>query len=395
MKKIFSLFAACVIALAANATDYYFAGAANEWSNNNDSWKFVEVDGVLTLEVAELYGEFKIVENGSWHPQHGAQVSGDKLEFGQPYTLQKCNGTNDVPNMGINGNFTNVTLTLTEDDGILTITIASAQAAKAKYYLVGAFNNWKLETAVEFVEVEGVLTANVSDLSNGFKVVQDRAWTDQWGANWDNADGIVLGEPYVLGARKNSDPNNITLANPFGGYKNAVLTLATNANEEFVLTLVSGDFALEEKDWFLPGAWQGWKCDNTSKMSPVEGKENTYEIQIAEFSGEFKAVYGEWAVEFGRTKGSNETWTINTPLELSFPCDNMLPASDETFKDVTVTLVVDYENVAAVLTIAVDNTGTSINNLNADSSAKKIIENGRIVIIHNGVRYNALGSVDR
>ena len=394
MKKIFSLFAACVIALAANATDYYFAGAANGWSNNNASWKFVEVDGVLSLEVAELYGEFKIVENGNWHPQHGAQSSGDKLEFGQPYALQKCNGSNDVPNMGINGNFANVTLTLTEDDGNLTITIASAQAAKAKYYLVGAFNNWKLETAVEFVDVESVLTAEVADLSNGFKVVKDRAWTEQWGANWDSTDGIVLGEPYVLGAKQNSDPGNLTLANPFGGYKNAVLTLTTNANEEFVLTLVSGEFAMVEKNWYLPGAWQDWKCDDVAKMDPVEGQANTFEIKLAEFGGEFKVVYGEWAVEFGPAKGSGDTWVINEPMELATPCDNFGPAEDKTYTDVTITLAVDYANVAAVLNITAEDPSTAVDAISTDSKATKTIENGKLVIIHNGTRYNVLGSIE-
>ena len=61
--------------VAVHATDYYFAGEASGWSSNNESFKFVEVDGVLTLEVADLYGDFKVAEDGKWHPQHGAAAA--------------------------------------------------------------------------------------------------------------------------------------------------------------------------------------------------------------------------------------------------------------------------------------------------------------------------------
>ena len=77
MKKLFTFAMALMAAMAINATDYYFVGAANGWSNNNDAWKFTDVNGVLTLEVADLYGEFKVTENGGWHPQHGAAAAGE------------------------------------------------------------------------------------------------------------------------------------------------------------------------------------------------------------------------------------------------------------------------------------------------------------------------------
>jgi len=397
MKKIFSLFVACVFALAANAVDYYFAGAANGWSNNNDAWKFVEVEGVLTLNVANLYGEFKITENGSWHPQHGAQTSGDKLQFNTPYTLNKCNGSNDVPNMGIEGNYTNAKLTLQENDGKLTITIVSADGiASAKYYIVGAFNGWQLESAVEFVEVDDVLTANVADLSGTFKIVQDRSWSNQWAQNWDTKASLVLGEPYELGGKTDKDPENLSLANPFGGFKNAVLTLALDENGPTTLTLVSGELERIENDWFIPGAWQGWKCDDVARMDPVLGKENTFELSLSEFSGEFKVVYGEWAVEFGAAKGSGETWTVNTPMSLSVPCDNLKPADPSViYTDVTFTLVVDYDNVTVDLLISAEETPTGLDSITKGNSTTKIVEDGQLVIIKNGVRYNALGTVLR
>ena len=90
MKKLFTFAMALMAAMAINATDYYFAGAANGWSNNNDAWKFVDVEGVLTLEVADLYGEFKVTENGAWHPQHGAAAAGEGVALNGSYNLVKC-----------------------------------------------------------------------------------------------------------------------------------------------------------------------------------------------------------------------------------------------------------------------------------------------------------------
>jgi len=400
---------ALMAAMAINATDYYYAGAANGWSNNNDAWKFVEVEGVLTLEVADLYGDFKITENGAWHPQHGAAAQGEGVALNGNYNLVKCddsqgeadapaNCTILIPTEQGEGEWrykdAKLTLDASNPDALVISLVAGTlydhSAAPKTYQIVGAFNGWDAAGAPTFEDVNGVLTVTVADLNGTFKIIEDHAWTNQWATNWETGGSLVLGEPYVLGAKGDQgEPANLALANPFGGYKNAVLTLDISG-ENFVLTLVSGTFELVENDWFIPGAWQGWKCDDVAKMSPVDGQENTYELLLAEFSGEFKVVYGQWAVEFGAAKGSEETWTVNTPLELSFPCDNMKPADPEmVYQDVTLTLAVDYENVAATLTIAVEGEGVQDIVLNAKSI--KRIENGQLIIENNGVRFNANG----
>ena len=408
MKKFFTFACALMAALALNATDYYFAGAANGWSNNNDSWKFTEVEGVLTLEVADLYGEFKITENGAWHPQHGAAANGEGVVLNGNYNLVKCDDSQGEADAPANCNilipegqgegewrYKNAKLTLNATDpdhlviSLVAGTLYDHSAAPKTYQIVGAFNGWDAAGAPSFEEVEGVLTVNIADLSGTFKIIEDHAWTNQWATNWETGGGLALGVPYVLGAKGDAEPDNLKLANPFGGYKNAVLTL-DNSGEDFVLTLVSGEFYVTENDWFIPGAWQGWKCDASAKMDPVSGAENTYEILLAEFSGEFKVVYGEWAVEFGRAKGSEDTWTVNTPLQLANPCDNMVPASAEVYEDVTITLVVDYENVAATLTIAVE--GQAIETVQFNAKSIKRIENGQLLIEREGAVYNMNGA---
>ena len=399
MKKLFTFAIALMAAMAINATDYYFAGAANGWSNNNADWKFVDVNGVLTLEVADLYGDFKIAENGAWHPQHGAAADGEGVALNGSYNLVKCDdsqGEADAPaNCKIlfpqegDWRYKDAKLTLNAADpdhlviSLVAGTLYDHSATPVAYYLVGGCtNNWSLADAVEFVDVNGVLTATVADLNGTFKIIKDRAWGTEYASN---GAGVVLGEDYTL----QLGGGNIALANPFGGYTNAVLTLTINGDDH-ILKLVSGTFYVTKNDWFIPGAWQGWKCDDVAKLTAVEGQANTYEILLAEFSGEFKVVYGQWAVEFGAPKGEAGNWNVNTPIALAFPCDNMKPEDPEAvYQDVTITLVVDYEKVEATLTIATE--GEAVETVRLNAKSIKRIENGQLIIENNGVRFNAAG----
>ena len=54
-------------------------------------------------------------------------------------------------------------------------------------------------------------------------------------------------------------------------------------------------------------------------------------------------------------------------------------------------LVVDYENGSVKLLIATE--GSALENTRVTEKAIKVIENGQLIIIKNGVRYNALGAV--
>ena len=402
MKKVFTFAIALMAAMAMNATDYYFAGAANGWSNNNDAWKFVEVEGVLTLEVADLYGEFKVTENGAWHPQHGAAAQGEGVALNGSYNLVKCDGVNDAPaNCAIltgqegDWRFRNAKLTLDASNpdalviSLVEGTLYDHSAAPKTYQIVGGFNGWDAAGAPSFEDVNGVLTVSLADLNGTFKIIEDHAWDHQWATNWETGAGLALAEPYVLGAKGDSgEPSNLALANPFGGYRNAVLTLDISG-EDFVLTLVSGEFYVTENDWFIPGTKLGWNCNDATKMTQVA--ENTYEILVAEFGQDFKVVYGQWAVEFGAAKGSEDKWTVNTPLSLATPCDNFYPATDEIYQDVTITLVVDYANVAATLTIAPE-PGEGIETIQLNAKSIKRIENGQVLVEREGVRYNMNGA---
>lgn len=409
MKKLFSFVMALVAAVSLNATDYYLAGNATGWSNNNETFKFTEMkagSGMYSLKVADLYGEFKITVDGQWHPQFGAVNAGEgPVVNGDEYKLVKCVDTaekeGDAPNaaflMGENNfedpRIKDATIILTVDGDEMYISVSGTLYEHATvpdvYYIVGACtNNWSLQDAIPFEDKDGVLTANVPNLNGGFKIILNREWKGEWCMN-DTKKGLEINVPYTLGK-----VDNLSLANPFGTYDNAVLTLEVKGEEELVLTLVSGEFKVMEANWYLPGEKLGWECKEDQQFTPVAGKENTYEILAAEFGGEFKVVYGTWAVEFV-ADAEDTPWTINKEYACAIKGSgqgNIKPADkDAVYTDCTITLVVDYETVSAKVTISSEM--TALNDATIATKATKVIENGQLYILKDGVRYNALGTV--
>ena len=261
------------------------------------------------------------------------------------------------------------------------------------YQIVGGFtNNWSPADAIQFEDVDGVLTATVPNLNGGFKIIKNRAWDEQWATNWETNAGLEMNVPYTLGAKVDKDPANLMLANPFATYDNAVLTLAPQENGDMVLTLVSGTFKVMEANWYLPGTKLGWDCKEAQQFTPVEGKTNTYELLEPEFNGEFKVVYGNWAIEFGATKDGETAnpWKINEEYSCQVKGGNIPAATETTYTDCTITLVVDYENV--VVKVLIESEVTALEHTALSEPATKVIENGQLVIIKNGIRYNALGT---
>ncbi len=400
MKKIFSFLAVAMLALTANATDYYFAGAANGW--NNSSTKFEQVDGVLTVTLADFYGEFKVVEDAQWHPQYGAAASGDKIKLGEAYVMGGEGSDGEALNLGVDlegdYRYKDAKITLQVSGGQLTLTLVAGtlydhSAVPATYQLVGACtNNWSTADAIQFEDKDGVLTATVPDLNGTFKIIQDRAWDHQWATTWGTKAGLEMNKPYEMGGKgdegTSGDPANLALANPFGGYKNAVLTLTVG--EKMILTLTAGEFYVVEDNWHIPGAKLGWENTEKQRFSPVAGKENTYERLEAEFSGEFKVVYGNWGVEFGANVAGDAA-EANKPYVMTYPCaGNLKVADDAVLTDVTITITVDYEK--AEVTLLLETEPTAVEDVAVKAQAVKRIIDGQLVIIKNGVRYNVLGT---
>ena len=110
-----------------------------------------------------------------------------------------------------------------------------------------------------------------------------------------------------------------------------------------------------------------------------------------EFGNRFKVVYGNWAVEFG-APNSETVWEINKEYTLAFKGGDFNAIDNAAvFIDCIITLNVDYENAEVKITISSES--TDVEDVVVPNTTTKIIENGQMYIIRDGVRYNALGGV--
>ena len=404
MKKIFSLFVALTAMVAVNAADYYLVGGFCGWNTGN-AVKFTEVSaGNYEVIIEDLSGEGKVLGTTTgWLPQYGVIGGNNVLTIGGPACVLTAKNADSDPEPGNikfgdkdGFGYKNAKLALKVTGDQITITFVSGEeydlsAKPDTYQIVGAFtNNWNTADAIQFEEVAGVLTANVPDLSGTFKIIKNRAWDEQWGTNRETNAGLAVGVPYVMsGKLDGADPANLALANPFGSYTNATLTLEVKENGEMVLTLVSGTFQLMQADWHLPGEALGWNCNAEQRFEKVS--DNTYELLAAEFGNRFKVVYGNWAVEFG-APNAETLWEINKEYTLAFKGSDFNAVDNAAvFTDCTILLVVDYENAVVKITISSETTG--VEDVVAPTQITKVIENGQMYILRDGVRYNALGGV--
>ena len=406
MKKIFSLFLAMTAFVAVNAADFYLVGGFNGWNPGNGV-KFTEVSaGNYEVIIEDLSGEGKVLgTTEGWLPQYGVIGGNNVITIGGPacvLTLKAQDSDQEPGNIKFGDKdgfgYKNAKLALTVAGDQVSIAFVSGEeydlsAKPDTYQIVGAFtNNWNTADAIQFEEVDGVLTANVPELSGTFKIIKNRAWDEQWATNWENGGGLALGVPYVLGAKGDQgEPGNLALANPFGSYTNATLTLKKEANGDMVLTLVSGTFQLMQADWHIPGEALGWNCNAEQRFEKVS--DNTYELLAAEFGNRFKVVYGTWAVEFGAPTPET-VWEINKEYTLALKGSDFNAIDNKhKFEDCTIRLVVDYENVEVKITIMSETLPSAVEDVVLPNTTTKVIENGQMYIIRDGVRYNALGGV--
>ena len=406
MKKIFSLFLAMTAFVAVNAADFSRVGGFNGWNPGNGV-KFTEVSaGNYEVIIEDLSGEGKVLgTTEGWLPQYGVIGGNNVITIGGPACVLTLKAQDSDPEPGNikfgdkdGFGYKNAKLALTVAGDQVSIAFVSGEeydlsAKPDTYQIVGAFtNNWNTADAIQFEDVDGVLTANVPELSGTFKIIKNRAWDEQWATNWENGGGLALGVPYVLGAKGDQgEPGNLALANPFGSYTNAVLTLKKEDNGDMVLTLVSGEFQLMQADWHIPGEALGWNCNVEQRFEQID--ENTYELLAFEFGNRFKVVYGNWAVEFGAPTPET-VWEINKEYTLALRGSDFNAIDNKhIFEDCTIRLVVDYENVEVKITIMSETLPSAVDDVVLPNTTTKVIENGQMYIIRDGVRYNALGGV--
>jgi hypothetical protein len=136
------------------------------------------------------------------------------------------------------------------------------------------------------------------------------------------------------------------------------------------------------------------RLEREKRVGKVEKiDDNTYELLAFEFGNRFKVVYGNWAVEFGAPTPET-VWEINKEYTLAFKGSDFNAIDNKhKFEDCTIRLVVDYENAVVKITIMSETLPSAVEDVVVPNTTTKVIENGQMFIIRDGVRYNALGVV--
>ena len=341
--------------VAGSSTDLF----GTEWAPANEANDMALVEGLYTWEKEEVTlaagtVEFKVVEDHAW--------------------------TNCWPSE-------NYKLNIAEA-GIYTITITfnadtkdvAAVATKAgdvpptpvehTYTVAGSSTDlfgtaWApANEANDMVLVEGIYTWEKTELTLAagtieFKVCEDHAWTTAYPA-----------QNYQLNI---PEAGIYTVTITFNAETKEVAAVATKTGSAVVIPTVAmhGNFL---------GGWA-----DTENFAIAEGNA-TASLTLNIEAGDY---------EFGMRIGGSGNWTANgvsftreNPSAVIVAGSGNLKLAADKAGEYTFTWT--YETNTLAITFP---TGTGIQQTNAEMKAVKMIENGQIVIIKNGIRYNVLGAV--
>lgn len=145
MRKLFTLMMFVVMAIAANAADYYLAGGFNGWNEKDPNAKFTaQGDGTYVLDYAgTLTSGFKITD-GTWNTSFGGSAT---LVLGETYHLSSAG----AGNITMSENVANPHLVFNPTAKTLVVT-GQSQEATVKYGIHGdvfGVTSWSTEDMTE------------------------------------------------------------------------------------------------------------------------------------------------------------------------------------------------------------------------------------------------------
>ena len=251
------------------------------------------------------------------------------------------------------------------------------------FYLVGQFNGWDVATALEFTNADSLFTLTVDTLRGAFKVMTARNWeAPDYGGDYDV--NLTLGVPYTL-TERGSNLSCSTI------YLNAELQLRLVGND-VILTLVSGtpyQQPIEDRHFYLVGSFNNWTATEAPEFTL---QDSIYTITIDTMAGEFKVtdardwlhgIYGAYNIGDVLNLGNEYAMAAMNSQNLGLIT---------TYTNVTLNLRVE-NNVVTIIFVS----GTQMPTTGLDTTVGntatpvKLIENGALIILRDGVKYNAAG----
>lgn len=210
------------------ALDFYLAGSCNDWKPNLQAYKFAEENGVYTLQLSSLSGDFKITTS-DWSKQYGCA---SRIEYGKTYNcIQSDNAYNillpedPAENITIIFDYTKPTKTLRVEKAV-------------KLYLVGDFNDWQPLPFYEFTFENGLYILQTNNFSGRFKIA-----SSDYGYNFGSTESVVLDGEHLLSDGEGNDMTFAGLSDENGRIK---ITLNPSSSID------QSDVSIIEKDENIP-----------------------------------------------------------------------------------------------------------------------------------------------
>lgn len=143
--------------------DLYLAGTINRWNSSAPEYKFTQGnDGIYTLDLKSLSGDFKIVTS-DWEYQFGCVST---IEYGVEYPCIRDNSGSNISLVESVG----ADITIIFNVGKMTLEIIGMPTL----YLVGDFNQWTVSPLYEFSYDNKTYTLTTRDFSGRFKITDSR-----------------------------------------------------------------------------------------------------------------------------------------------------------------------------------------------------------------------------
>ena len=291
---------------------WFVVGVFQAWDAGT-ALELTKVDGSEDLYELDIPGtmlsEFKILDRQAWNgPQLGA-VNGTSLTLWEDFQLTNQNYDNI---RFADGNYVkNAILLFNETDKTLKVT---GEYVDAAWYVIGAFQGWKEENAVEMTDMgDGIFELEVpGTMPSGFKITN---WKD-----WDHIQlggvegSLTLGQPYQL----KEGPGGLDIT--FDGLDyitNAKISFDRNTNK----VTVTGTPVVVYPDLYLAGSWamsesdpnRLWTQNEETKMSEDGGLfTKSYICKPATY--ECKVTGNGWSPQWGWYNAPEHNLSLTNPL---------------------------------------------------------------------------------
>ncbi len=262
--------------------DLYLAGEVTGWSNTKEGYRFAEKDGIYTLAMTELTGEFRIA--GGTTPEWLVKFGGAKnMSKGNTYNI----AANSDDNMSLaSGSTSNVLLSFDKANRTLAVADINTESFSEGLYLALEIDGtwWSNHPDFKFTESNGVYRLHVDDLPSEFKIT-----TADWGTQYGTNSTFVFGKPMTCQEMQHG--GNFVRPSEYTTIAGALITLDLSGNVP-TATIIP--------DLYLAGDINDW--NNTNSAYRFTENNGIYTLAVGELYDKFRIAGGtapEWAINFG------------------------------------------------------------------------------------------------